>query len=162
MLPNGEMAESTKLPNGNIHLPKRSDASTQNVTPIPITNTSTNQVRDKDNTSFEDFWSVYPKKNERKKCAAIWKRRALDDIGAMIVADVESRLLSDGKWIKDGGKYVPYPQTYLNGDRWEDEVQHVNPSPSPQGKYKLNRDFLDTDDNVIEGVVVDRSIGSAP
>jgi hypothetical protein len=159
MLPNGEMAESTKLPNGNIHLPKRSDASTQNVTPIPITNTSTNQVRDKDITSFEDFWSVYPKKNERKKCAAIWKRRALDDIGAMIVADVESRLLSDGKWIKDGGKYVPYPQTYLNGDRWEDEIQMQK--QSQVGEYKMNRDFLDTDDNVIEGVVVDRTtIGS--
>jgi hypothetical protein len=114
-------------------------------------------------TSFDDFWSVYPKKNERKKCAAIWKRRALDDIGAMIVADVESRLLNDGKWIKDDGTYVPYPQTYLNGDLWEDEIQPQKPHQA-QGKYKLNRDFLDTgqDESVIEGVVIDRSIGGTP
>lgn len=162
-LPNGDMSDPTKLPNGDIQVTKPSLASDQTVTPIPITTTSTTQVKDKDITSFDDFWSVYPKKRERKKCAAIWKRRNLDDIGEMIVADVEARLLNDGKWIKDDGTYVPYPQTYLNGDLWEDEIQPQKPHQA-QGKYKLNRDFLDTgqDDSVIEGVVIDRSIGGTP
>ena len=162
MLPNGDMSEPTKLPNGNIHLPKRSDASTQKVTPIPITNTVTNQVRDKDNSRFDEFYSIYPRKAERKKCEAIWKRRKMDDLAEMIIADVKTRRLSDGKWVEDGGKYIPYPQRYLNGDRWEDEMRPVKPSQTPQGnEYKMNRDFLDTDDNVIEGEVVDRTtIGS--
>ena len=58
--PNGDMSEPTISPNGGIHLTKRCDASHQTVPPIPITNTITNQVRDKDITSFDDFWSVYP------------------------------------------------------------------------------------------------------
>jgi len=24
-------------------------------------------------------------------------------------------------WRKDGGQYIPYPATWLNGERWEDE-----------------------------------------
>ena len=101
---------------------------------------------------------LYPKKKERKKCAAIWERRELDDIGEMIVSDIEARLLNDGKWIEDGGVYVPNPQTYLNGDRWEDDMQPQKPHQA-QGKYQLKRKFLGTEDNVIEGVVVDRTIG---
>ena len=118
---------------------------------LNINKTDSNKT-DSNITSFDDFWSVYPKKRERKKCAAIWKRRAL------IVSDIEARLLNDGKWIEDGGVYVPNPQTYLNGDRWEDDMQPIK-SQAPQGKYQLKRKFLGTEDNVIEGVVVDRTIG---
>ena len=25
-------------------------------------------------------------------------------------------------WLKDKGQYIPYPSTWLNGKRWEDEV----------------------------------------
>ena len=125
---------------------------------LNINKTDSNKT-DSNITSFDDFWSVYPKKKERKKCAAIWERRELDDIGEMIVSDIEARLLNDGKWIEDGGVYVPNPQTYLNGDRWEDDMQPIKLSQAPQGKYQLKRKFLGTEDNVIEGVVVDRTIG---
>jgi hypothetical protein len=128
---------------------------------IDSSKTDSNKT-DSNITSFDDFWSAYPKKKERKKCAAIWERRELDDIGEMIVADVEARLLNDGKWIEEDGKFVPNPQTYLNGDRWEDDMQPIKLSQAPQGKYQLKRKFLGTtEDNVIEGVVVDRTIGGA-
>ena len=26
------------------------------------------------------------------------------------------------QWRRDGGKYIPHPTTWLNGKRWEDEV----------------------------------------
>jgi hypothetical protein len=38
----------------------------------------------------------------------------------MILADVEAKKRTQD-WKKDGGKYIPYPATYLNGKRWEDE-----------------------------------------
>lgn len=118
----------------------------------------------KSKRSFADFWSIYPRKHERKKCAGIWERRKLDDLVETIIADVEARKLNDSKWLEKDGKFIPYPQGYLNGDRWEDDMEMQKP-PQAQGKYKLNRDFLDTgqDDNVIEGVVVERAtIGGTP
>jgi hypothetical protein len=27
------------------------------------------------------------------------------------------------QWAKDDGKFIPHPSTWLNGHRWEDEVQ---------------------------------------
>jgi len=37
----------------------------------------------------------------------------------LIIADVKTRLATDEQWIKG---FIPYPTTYLNGDRWEDEL----------------------------------------
>ena len=40
------------------------------------------------------------------------------------------------QWQEDGGRFVPYPATWLNGHRWEDEVQAApaggsGPAPRP-------------------------------
>ena len=29
-------------------------------------------------------------------------------------------------WLKENGKYIPFPATYLNGKRWEDERNESN------------------------------------
>jgi len=71
-------------------------------------------------SKFEDWWKHYPKKIEKKKAKAIWKRKKLDGDVDELIADVTERLQFDKKWI-DG--FIPNPTTYLNGDRWEDEYQ---------------------------------------
>jgi len=30
------------------------------------------------------------------------------------------------QWLKDNGKFIPHPTTWLNQARWEDEVEDVN------------------------------------
>jgi hypothetical protein len=69
---------------------------------------------------FEEFWAAYPKKAERKKAASAWKRRNLDRLADRIIEDVQRRQVMDRQWL-DG--FIPHPTTYLNGDRWEDEIQ---------------------------------------
>ena len=34
-------------------------------------------------------------------------------------------------WTKEGGKYIPYPATYLNGRRREDEVEDMPTETNP-------------------------------
>jgi hypothetical protein len=70
-------------------------------------------------TGFEDFWQVYPKKRKRKQCLDVWKRRKLGTMKDFLIADVESRITGDQRWVKG---FVPDPLTYLRGDRWEDEL----------------------------------------
>ena len=73
---------------------------------------------------FDAFWAAYPKKVERKKASAIWKRRKLDDQADEIIRDIQRRQTLDRKWL-DG--FIQNPTTYLNGDRWKDEIDNTNP-----------------------------------
>jgi len=71
---------------------------------------------------FERFWQVWPNKVKRKKAMATWKRRKLDNRADMIIADVMNRMDADPRW---QAGYIPDPTTYINGDRWEDEINTI-------------------------------------
>lgn len=78
-------------------------------------------VDDYEREAFETFWKIYP-----KKTAKVVARRAFNkikinnDLLKIIVANVEKMRYSK-QWTKDGGAFIPYPATYLNQRRWEDE-----------------------------------------
>jgi len=71
---------------------------------------------------FAEFWELYPKKVDKQKAMTSWKRIPLR-LHATIIENVSGRIRSDELWLKDGGKYIPNPSTYLNGKRWEDQFQ---------------------------------------
>jgi uncharacterized protein YdaU (DUF1376 family) len=81
-----------------------------------------------DPTGFPEFWAAWPaspRKQDRKKCAAKWKRNGFDsklpDILAHVDAMKTSRQWSEG--------FEPAPLTYLNGERWADGAPvHTNGS----------------------------------
>ena len=96
------------------------------------TETETDTETDKTHTSnlrFDEWWKAYPKKIERKKAFAIWKRRKLDSIADRIIEDTKNRPVLCAKW-KAG--YICNPTTYLNGDRWNDDYE----SPRTNGTGK--------------------------
>jgi biotin operon repressor len=70
--------------------------------------------------AFARFWDAYPIKRNKKKAEQIWKRRKLDRVAELLVEDVKQRKRMDENWRKG---YVPHATTYLNGDRWEDEIK---------------------------------------
>jgi len=76
---------------------------------------------------FEDFWDVWPRKTNKKKAKDVWKRRKLDARAEMIIGDVMERVEHHRPW-QDG--YIPHATTYLNGDRWEDEIEYDTPEES--------------------------------
>jgi len=68
---------------------------------------------------FGEFWDAYPKKRDKKKTRDKWKARGLDSMADQLIADVKNRLANDRQW-REG--YIPNPTTYINGERWEDEI----------------------------------------
>lgn len=70
-------------------------------------------------TRFPEFWAAYPKKVKKSDALKKWKLKHLDDKADEILADIEIRLEDDKRW-KDG--FIPDPTTYINGERWNDEV----------------------------------------
>jgi hypothetical protein len=69
---------------------------------------------------FADWWAVYPKKVKRKDAESLWARRKFDVIADQLIADVLNRTANDDGWQRG---YVPDPTTYLNQERWNDEVR---------------------------------------
>lgn len=73
--------------------------------------------------SFEKFWASYPRKENKKKATQAWEKIAPDEkLVSRIMVGLEAHK-SGEQWTRDGGKFVPHPTTWLNGERWEDEVK---------------------------------------
>ena len=85
-------------------------------------NKSNKVINNKSYDRFEIFWDKYPRKVAKKKAHQIWKTKKLDKIYKNIVNGLESYLNSEA-WKKDGGAFIPHPTTFLNQERWDDEVQ---------------------------------------
>lgn len=69
---------------------------------------------------FGEWWAVYPKKVGKKPAEQKWRTRRLDSQADKLIADVLNRLENDDGWIRG---YVPDPCTYLNQDRWGDDLR---------------------------------------
>lgn len=71
---------------------------------------------------FERFYSAYPKKVARADAEKAWLKIKLDDgMLEKIMAGLE-RAKRSTKWQEKNGEFIPYPASWLNGRRWEDEV----------------------------------------
>ena len=72
---------------------------------------------------FEDFWKEYPanRKVGKKPCMEKWGSKGLDKIADKIIYHVKE--MSKTKSWKEG--FNPAPLTYINQERWEDELQKV-------------------------------------
>ena len=80
--------------------------------------------KDKDNKMnidlFNQFWDKYPRKENKKK-AEVKFLTLKKDLFDKIMLSLSQKARSD-QWTKDGGKFIPLPTTWLNGERWDDEV----------------------------------------
>ena len=76
---------------------------------------------------FEIFWDAYPKKKGKAKAMdAFAKAIKKTDLDTMLAA-IEAQKLSHD-WQKENGQFIPYPSSWLNGCRWEDEVTQAAPA----------------------------------
>lgn len=84
---------------------------------------SQQKTLDELDNSFEIFWEAYPRKVQRKDALKAWDKNSKNL--EVILKDIKDRLAS-GEW-RDK-KFIPYPTTYLNGERWKDEIIHIDDS----------------------------------
>ena len=69
---------------------------------------------------FSDFWKEYPKKTAKTDAQKAFSKLNMNDALMEIVMAGLFRAIESEAWLKDGGKFIPYPATWLNGRRWED------------------------------------------
>lgn len=70
---------------------------------------------------FEVFWKLYPKKASKKDALKAWKKidaelfdHIIDSLGAHRGCE---------QWVRDEGKFIPHAASWLNGEKFNDEVK---------------------------------------
>jgi len=86
---------------------------------------------DLDSCRFDEFWKLYPVKKGKANAEKKWTLKKCDVIAPEIMADVEARIARE--WDMSQKQYIPHPATYLNGERWNDEVTERS-KPQAYGK----------------------------
>lgn len=103
-----------------------------------LSNTLSNRVKDRSQDKdkekdkekggvgdFDAFWGIYPKKKSKVQAYKAWRKLDFSNgLFDKILKAVEKQKLSD-QWKKENGQFIPFPATWLNGKRWEDESDHV-------------------------------------
>lgn len=98
---------------------------------------------------FDRFWASYPRRVGKKDAVAVWKKISPDDtLVDRIVAGVERWKRSE-QWTKDDGRFIPYPATFLRGERWNESDSVSKPAAVPPAAkdYGDGDDFLGGDDH---------------
>ncbi|AZE90242.1 Pyocin large subunit-like protein [Pseudomonas orientalis] len=78
---------------------------------------------------FTQFWTLYPRKVGKEAARKAWdKLKLTNELFGVLVEALGTQCLTTD-WTKDNGQFIPHPATWINGNRWEDEV----PGPAPVG-----------------------------
>lgn len=83
-----------------------------------------NEVQKSDwEDKFEQFWKLYPRKQNKKKVQLWFKNKQPNDALFDTIIKKLKNFIDTVDWQKENGKYIPMPTTWLNGERWNDEIK---------------------------------------
>lgn len=73
---------------------------------------------------FRAFWAVYPRKVSKQDALKAFKDiQDLDKPLVLCIVKAVKAAKGTRQWNEDGGKYIPYPGTWLRGRMWDDELK---------------------------------------
>lgn len=84
--------------------------------------------------SFEAFWASYPKKVGKMAAFRAWKIHVARGHEDAVTSALKGQLRQTD-WIKEGGKYIPHPATWINQHRWLDEIRGGNNGLGKYGEF---------------------------
>lgn len=124
-LPNGCRLVAERLPQvsiGKVSIDKN------NKNNISCNGNSIIEVLSKKEMWFESFWEIYPKHQDKKKAKQKFLKACTNEKEYKAIMDGLRNVLP--VWAKKDTKYIPMPTTWLNGERWNDEVDlHMEELP---------------------------------
>lgn len=104
---------------------------------IPPISPSGDSAQDDLSERFDRFWSAYPRKSAKQNAIRAWKKLRPDEALTRQILDAVERFKLDPQWGKDNGQFIPYPSTFLNGHRWEDDLSADSPPDEPRARYDV-------------------------
>jgi len=86
--------------------------------------------------NFDLFWKAYPKKVGKIHAQKAYTKAIKKTTHEIIVSGLENQL-NCKSWKKDDGQYIPHASTWLNGERWNDEITTVT-TPTTQQRREAH------------------------
>lgn len=124
-LPNGCQLVAERLPQvsiGKVSIDKN------NKNNISCNENSEIEVLSQKEMWFESFWEIYPKHQDKKKAKQKFLKACTSEKEYKAIMQGLRNVLP--MWAKKDTKYIPMPTTWLNGERWNDEVDlHIEELP---------------------------------
>lgn len=86
--------------------------------------------------SFNTFWEAYPRKQTKEQAVKAWRKLSPSpELLNTMLASLDL-LKQSPNWLENNGKFIPLPTTWINGKRWEDEVEPVQaPKPTQEPSF---------------------------
>lgn len=81
---------------------------------------------------FERFWQAYPRKTAKKEAEKAWKKLTVDESFYQQLCHILEKHKQQEEWKKEKGQYIPYPASWLNGERWLDSLAAERENPLPK------------------------------
>ena len=69
---------------------------------------------------FDQFWSRYPRRVGKAAARTAFARACRKTTLDVMLAALDWQV-KQAQWLEQGGRFVPYPKTWLNQERWLDE-----------------------------------------
>ena len=132
--PNSQLTDGQQTPNRQPNSQLTSNNNDNNITMINNDNNNNNahareqtqnglEVNEKEK-GFERFWGLYPSKRKKPVARIAWMNMRVhsEEQYALINAAVE-RYKKTNQWQEENGRYIPDPDTFLQDERWTDEIK---------------------------------------
>lgn len=125
--------------NGHLQMPERSlykcpnghFTSDQMGTPIPDNkpdNKPDNNLRNAYANEFAQFWAAYPKKKNKGDAEKAFKAIKPNEVLFVKIMDAIKEQKTSPEWQEQGGRFIPYPATWLRAKGWENETTPKQPA----------------------------------
>lgn len=90
---------------------------------------------------FDRFWEKYPRKTSKLSAKKAFEKLDVDEelLATMLTAIEKQK--NSSQWQENGGQYIPYPATWLNNKRWEDEVTESRQIPAVTAQAYTQRSY---------------------
>ena len=79
-------------------------------------------------SQFDKFWGIYPKLKDKGKAKIAWDKlcKRKDAPSWRVIKTAVKEQSKSKRW--ETYQFIPYPATWLNGDRWLDDPKEMNDS----------------------------------
>jgi len=84
---------------------------------------------DDDDGGFAAFWQAYPRHSNKQAALKAWSKLEPDASLQNRIAEAIDRQRASLDWQRDDGQFIPYPASWLNARRWEDEIADQSTRP---------------------------------
>lgn len=92
---------------------------------------------------FKNFWEEYPKKKSKGEALKSFKKIKPSEELFQIIINQLNLFKKTKEWQKNDGQYIPYPATWLNQKRWEDEINEKDLKKVTTKDLAKNYDWSD-------------------